>query len=335
MHTDCRAKKTKSVEQHIPERTKPRYVGCFDDSEQTDVFQKVRRLDTTNHYVSSGTKLQELDKETPKEPEYVEYATTTRISTFETDDCVAMHEWQKHSFPTCNDVHAINLPDLLTFDDEVHILGSGTWRVTWLIKDYKGDNIALKSYVYKYHQPFGEWHINQHRKDGLVYERLSNSPHVIQMYSHCVMGGLFEFADGGTMEDNLWSLDSAGNTLRARWSGLQRLRYATQAALGVADLHDVNQYEEGAIGPAVAHTDISLDQFISLNGVYKLSDFNRVYFMRRNVTSDEPCGYHVDIGNPGSVRFILVLSLVLMQLLRFGCLPSRKRRYFYLWICSL
>jgi hypothetical protein len=45
-----------------------------------------------------------------------------------------------------------------------------------------------------------------------------------------------------------------------------------QAAMGLADLHNFDQ--EGR--PSVAHTDISLNQFVKIDGRFKLNDFNRV-----------------------------------------------------------
>ena len=72
---------------------------------------------------------------------------------------------------------------------------------------------------------------------------------------------------------------------------------ATQAATGLADLHNIDH--EGR--PSIAHTDISPGQFIKIGNRYKLNDFNRARFLLWNVKKDKPCGYYVD-RNPGRNR---------------------------------
>lgn len=77
---------------------------------------------------------------------------------------------------------------------------------------------------------------------------------------------------------------------------------ATQAAMALAAVHNIDQEGQASI----AHTDISPQQFIKireLNGsyIYKLSDFNRVRFIRWSRKKNKPCGYYVD-RNPGTNR---------------------------------
>jgi hypothetical protein len=64
---------------------------------------------------------------------------------------------------------------------------------------------------------------------------------------------------------------------------------ATQAAIGVAHVHNIDK--EGRA--SIAHTDISPAQFILIDGIYKLNDFNRAKFLlwsRKNMTV---CDYHI------------------------------------------
>jgi len=55
--------------------------------------------------------------------------------------------------------------------------------------------------------------------------------------------------------------------------------------------------------PSIAHTDISPSQFLlTAEGKYKLTDFNRVRFLRKNRTAASvPCSYMVG-RNPGKFR---------------------------------
>lgn len=70
---------------------------------------------------------------------------------------------------------------------------------------------------------------------------------------------------------------------------------ATQAAIGLAAVHNVDQ--EGYA--SIAHTDISPSQYIAVNGVYKLNDFNRARFISYDGT--EACPFLVG-SNPGKNR---------------------------------
>ena len=67
--------------------------------------------------------------------------------------------------------------------------------------------------------------------------------------------------------------------------------------MGVAAVHNVDK--EGIA--SMAHTDISPRQFIHVDGVYKLNDFNRVRFIRWSRIQNKTCGYYV-ARNPGTNR---------------------------------
>mmetsp|Transcript_19160 Transcript_19160/g.43623 ORF Transcript_19160/g.43623 Transcript_19160/m.43623 type:complete len:192 (-) Transcript_19160:92-667(-) len=74
-------------------------------------------------------------------------------------------------------------------------------------------------------------------------------------------------------------------------------RIALQVAEGIRQMHQIDDPEF----PTIAHTDITSGQFIMIDGVFKLNDFNRCRFMRWNTTSDSVCGYKVG-RNPGGFR---------------------------------
>ena len=52
------------------------------------------------------------------------------------------------------------------------------------------------------------------------------------------------------------------------WSDQENLRYAWQAAAAVSDLHSAGS-RKGL--PAISHTDLKTDQFIWIDGVFKVS----------------------------------------------------------------
>ena len=70
-------------------------------------------------------------------------------------------------------------------------------------------------------------------------------------------------------------------------------------AAAITDMHNVDL--EGR--PSIAHTDITPSQFLlTAEGKWKLTDFNRVRFLRKNITAESvPCSYIVG-RNPGKFR---------------------------------
>jgi hypothetical protein len=76
---------------------------------------------------------------------------------------------------------------------------------------------------------------------------------------------------------------------------------ATQAAIALATMHNIDQ--EGY--PTIAHTDIAPAQFIKVNDIYKLNDFNRARFIAyrydEESQTDVMCPYQIG-SNPGKNR---------------------------------
>jgi hypothetical protein len=155
--------------------------------------------------------------------------------------------------------------------------------------------------------------VERHRRDAMAMERLTSSQNIVDIYAFCGNSGLFEFAKGGDLEAAVHALAKSfyTNGQLTREERLQRLQLGAytmhpfilrlytdespfrviiahmraccsffiiidttgvQGAMGLADLHNFDQ--EGR--PSVAHTDISLGQFVKIDGRFKLNDFNRV-----------------------------------------------------------
>jgi hypothetical protein len=75
------------------------------------------------------------------------------------------------------------------------------------------------------------------------------------------------------------------------------LSIATQAAIGLADLHNIDSEGDASI----AHTDISPNQYIKVRGIYKLNDFNRARFIPWSNKNKTACPYRIG-SNPGKNR---------------------------------
>ncbi len=54
------------------------------------------------------------------------------------------------------------------------------------------------------------------------------------------------------------------------WSSEQMLRYAWQVAKALSEVHSVGSLHQA---PAIVHTDIDIDQFLWIDGMFKVSAF--------------------------------------------------------------
>ena len=131
-------------------------------------------------------------------------------------------------------------------------------------------------------------HLSQHRKDGLVMERLTSYPGVVNIFGFCSVTHLVEYSDGGDIGD----IVKEGRIPNS----LEMLRIAAQVAASIAHLHNVDR--EGTA--SIASTDITPYQFLLIDGIFKLNDFNRGRFIGWNTINDEACPFYV-AKNPGKV----------------------------------
>jgi len=251
-------------------------------------------------------------------------------------DCIAQYDWQEKSFPTCNHLMEIDMTNLIPLvsdnDDNNNnnnnnkneifsahsfskLLAAGYWRDVWSVKNYSlfsqhndnnddDKNNDVETFVLKsmrYTHDYVPRNYDRHRRDAVAMERLTSSVFVMEIYAACGNSGLFEFADGGSLEDSIYYNNHQHHRKDnfKPWSSKERLVVAYQAISGIADLH--NFAKEGV--PSIAHTDIHSAQFVYVEetGLYKLNDFNRARFLPINEKTNEICKYEVG-NNPGAVR---------------------------------
>ena len=242
------------------------------------------------------------------------------------EHCVAQYDWQEKSFPTCNvlmEIDTTNLNFLPMFHEDHYnnkhelplassslhsyskLLANGYWRDVWSVENllrHKGEQeeiFILKTM--RYMHDYEARNYDRHRRDAVAMEQLTASEFIMDIYAACGNSGLFQYADGGSLDDGIWynyHMDEEKKEKEKPWSSKEKLIIAYQAVSGLADLH--NFAKEGV--PAVAHTDIDSGQFVYVDaaGVYKLNDFNRARFIAKNEETDELCTYEVG-NNPGLV----------------------------------
>jgi len=203
---------------------------------------------------------------------------------FEEGNCKAMHPWQLQAYPNCNMLHEIDMSKPL------HV-GHGGFRDVWVMKEWDGTKLAVKTLVGKKKFTYREY--DRHRRDAIAMSLLTSSKHIPNIYGYCTNSGLFDYSPNGSMEDHIFKSEK-----KQEWTKQLKLRFSWQAATGLADVHGVDMKGDSA---SISHTDISVDQFIWLDGMYKLNDFNRARFIRWDIVKNEPCTFFIG-KNPGRYR---------------------------------
>lgn len=228
-----------------------------------------------------------------------------RRDPFAVNGCAPRHDWQTTFHPTCNEVHA--LADLARGD--AVLADHGYWRDVWLATDAASatsDDSARSAVVVlktlRYEHDYVDRNYDRHRRDAVAAERLTASRHVVDIYGFCGQSGVFRNGEGGDLERHMWpSVDERGDRRKQKrrntMTKLQRVKVALHIALALSDTHNADEVGESSI----AHTDITPGQFVLVDGVFMLNDFNRCRFLTWNAWEQRSCGYMVG-SNPGKFR---------------------------------
>lgn len=219
---------------------------------------------------------------------------------FVTNECSPLFDWQMSSFPSCNKLHEIGLShSVLSYDGKndntsTRIINHGYFRDVWTISDTSLSSSLQVLKTLRYEHDYIDRNYDRHRRDAVATERLTSSPYIVNIYGYCANNGLFEFSEGGDIDHALFTQKAIDNPM----SKYDRLRIATQVANAIADAHHTDPKTGQA---SIAHTDITGSQFIFINGIFKLNDFNRARFLRWNEKENKPCGFKVG-ANRGDFR---------------------------------
>ena len=132
---------------------------------------------------------------------------------------------------------------------------------------------------------FEDAHFEHDRIDAIAMERLTSSPHVINIFGYCGHSVMTEFADGKRLGDL---------ADKSRKTPLARLQIAANVASGLADVHGI----DGDGNTTFVHLDINPANVVSVHNTLKLNDFNIGILRRWNTTSNTPCGFPAQYPNP-------------------------------------
>jgi len=204
----------------------------------------------------------------------------------ETKTCKAIHKWQLEAYPNCNVIHETNMK-------EFQYIAKGGFRDVWVMQELDGTKRVVKTLVRK--KDFTHREYDRHRRDSVVMSLLTSSKHIPNMYGYCSNSGVFDYSSSGNLEDHI-EKQSEGEI--KEWTRQEKLKYSWQVSAALSDFHSLGGIKDSV---SCSHTDIASDQFLLIDGVYKLNDFNRARFIRRNVYTHEPCTFYVS-NNPGKYR---------------------------------
>lgn len=212
-----------------------------------------------------------------RDPPLLEGSHGITVSDRKKERCVHSSSWHSTHHPSCNALHELDLPQTT-----IKFLASGSYRHVWSFPEYNGDIRVLKTLHYK--QEFDSRNFDRHRRDAVTMERLSSSNHIVDIHGYCSNSALVDYTRNG---DLTW-LHRQEET---RPSQQDLLQIAHDVTAAIADLHDAG----------IVHADIKPNQFLNVEGKYKLNDFNRAHFIKQNVDTNETCGY-AEANNVGAVR---------------------------------
>jgi len=234
------------------------------------------------------------------------------------ESCQPKAAWHNYNFPTCNTMHELSFtsgvvppPSEHSFanpndvgdehdaKDEVFIeyKFSGASRSSWLVHsictdgrncvapglnatDDKGTGPQIILKTLNWDTVYDEYVYEHQRIDALASERLTSSPHVIDIYGFCGGSALNEFADGGSFGRMIRRLNETVIPPE------ELLVYARDAALGLADIHEIDGHGNTT---TMIHHDYAAKNFLTVNGKLKISDFNDGQLLRWDIKSDRRC----------------------------------------------
>jgi len=182
--------------------------------------RKLLEEDDLSHQKKSDT----TRKKTKGGPTY----TSDMAKPLETETCEAQYDWQRHHHPNCNHLMEQDWTRVgLVYrrgHSYVRFLAHGYFRDVWKLQAGP-EKTALKTLRYK-HDVNGR-HFDRHRRDAVTMEQLTSSPWVVDIYGFCGNSGIFEYADGGSLEDNIFYDDDDG---KKEWSSSDKVVVLSQTA---------------------------------------------------------------------------------------------------------
>ena len=206
---------------------------------------------------------------------------------------------------------------LTLFSFGLHSFSSGTYRDAFRFvreDNSLADDFVMKRMLRKDYRGFKQHDLYKIRKEASIFEQLSASPLVLDMYAFCGGSILVE-----SMDKNLWKhviyQETEGQYSQAKLNKMdhpsmnnftvsEKLQMAIEMAESLAAMH-------GNKGGEIIHSDTHIEQWLlDGHGVTKLNDFNNA---RISTWDDEKGEYCYSKRSFGGIVRSLVLSSVFVH----------------------
>jgi hypothetical protein len=208
--------------------------------------------------------------------------------------CFPMAEWQTSNYQTCNRFHELETHSSHSL--KMQYINCGENRCTFLFHDGQ-DTLVLKTLKLGHvSNAFDSYFGGPSRyrmaiKDSLALSKLSSSSFVVNIYGSCALAQLVEHSSGGNIHDLLkrsrrfrnFHVGPSPDDVDEHHSHehdpnfrlispFDRVKIAYHVATAVADMHSLEEHPYGL--PSMAHNDLCCHQFMLIDGIYKLGDFD-------------------------------------------------------------
>mmetsp|Transcript_48269 Transcript_48269/g.71959 ORF Transcript_48269/g.71959 Transcript_48269/m.71959 type:complete len:293 (-) Transcript_48269:514-1392(-) len=206
----------------------------------------------------------------------------------EADDPITDNTHQCQPLPTFRDLSSpfvCNIFHEMSLDpSNIWILGCGSHFCNFQVEDTFGRSVAFKTPRIdgvRHKEP--KKYQARVRTETLIMEHLTSSPYILDLYANCGQAKIIPMGSHGSLYDQ-WVISQEhppGTEWRDFMSPLTRLTIGYQVASAIADLHGRGEY------PSIVHNDICHSQFILIDGIYKLNDYDLANFT--NYLHGVPC----------------------------------------------
>ena len=239
--------------------------------------------------------------------------------------CFPMGLWQTANYQTCNTLHEMEKAN--HNEMFMRFINCGESRCTFLFQDNTERTVVFKTLKLR-EDPKKPTHFGGRGayrraiKDSLALEKLTSSPYIVDIYASCALGQIQEYSAGGNIHDLLKrsrkekQLDSGQRVPTKEHhthhnkhhdhhhheddgatadkfphrplfiSPISKLKIAFHVASAVADMHSLEQHPDGL--PSMVHNDLCCHQFLLVDGIYKLGDFDWVTFLTQTTPAGLP-----------------------------------------------
>ena len=212
------------------------------------------------------------------------------------DSCVPAKAWHSFNPLNCNTFHEEIKTEMWggssNDDNYIKYLSEGSKRAAWMYKrENEYDQLILKTL--RWERPFNEEDFDKQRRDALLLERLTHSPHVINSFGYCGMSIFMECATGGEFKKRL----KRDKNITPK----DRFALARNISIIMADLREIGINDEAAEGDipglpkdlvTVVHHDFHHWNLLLTDDLkVKMSDFNDVERLMWDLEKNKSCGF--------------------------------------------